>query len=448
VLPADEPVLRADVLASLARALAYRGHRSDAAEVRDAAIAEARASGDQRVLARALSMAHAAPYGRSDEELLAWLAEARTLAERSGDEDLAMEAAMWRVVALTRSGEPRAARAELTELERTADAAGRPFALHVAAQFDSALALAEGRLAAAEEAAEVARARGETLRGGGVQGAYGIQMFGVRREQGRVRELAQVARVLARGGAPGAWREGLVALLAEAGLVEEARAELERLRVAGREPGGIAVGVAGLVYLAEAAILLGDVDAAEALLPELESHEGEVLMVGQLVACQGSADRLIGALEAVCGRLDEAVGHLERGLAADIAAGYRTWAGWGAQGLADALGRRSGPGDAERAAQLAEQARRLADALGLRALADRVAVPAAAPEAPPDDLSPREVTVLRLIASGRSNRAIAQELVISEHTVANHVRNILRKTGSANRTEAGDYAHRKGLVDS
>jgi DNA-binding NarL/FixJ family response regulator len=76
----------------------------------------------------------------------------------------------------------------------------------------------------------------------------------------------------------------------------------------------------------------------------------------------------------------------------------------------------------------------------------RLRPPALAP--PPDDLSPREVTVLRLIASGRSNRAIAEQLLISEHTVANHVRSILRKTGSANRTEAGHYAHRQGLVDS
>ena len=60
----------------------------------------------------------------------------------------------------------------------------------------------------------------------------------------------------------------------------------------------------------------------------------------------------------------------------------------------------------------------------------------ASPGATPDDLSPREITVLRLIAVGGSNRQIGEQLVISEHTVANHVRSILRKTGCANRTEA------------
>ena len=65
---------------------------------------------------------------------------------------------------------------------------------------------------------------------------------------------------------------------------------------------------------------------------------------------------------------------------------------------------------------------------------------------PPDGLSHREVQVLGLIAEGLSNREIGTTLFISEHTAANHVRSILRKTGCANRTEAASYAHRQDLV--
>jgi DNA-binding NarL/FixJ family response regulator len=61
-------------------------------------------------------------------------------------------------------------------------------------------------------------------------------------------------------------------------------------------------------------------------------------------------------------------------------------------------------------------------------------------------LTPREIEVLRLIAEGRSNQEIAQELVISINTVTNHVKNILGKTGTANRTEAAGFAHRQGLT--
>jgi DNA-binding NarL/FixJ family response regulator len=65
--------------------------------------------------------------------------------------------------------------------------------------------------------------------------------------------------------------------------------------------------------------------------------------------------------------------------------------------------------------------------------------------APPSGLSAREVEVLRLIAAGKSNPQIADELVISLNTVQRHVSNILAKTGLANRAEAASFATRHGL---
>jgi pimeloyl-ACP methyl ester carboxylesterase len=71
---------------------------------------------------------------------------------------------------------------------------------------------------------------------------------------------------------------------------------------------------------------------------------------------------------------------------------------------------------------------------------------AAGNNSPPDDLSPRELEVLRLIAAGASNQQIADELVISVNTVVRHVGNILTKTGLSNRTAAAAYAHQHGLA--
>jgi DNA-binding NarL/FixJ family response regulator len=68
------------------------------------------------------------------------------------------------------------------------------------------------------------------------------------------------------------------------------------------------------------------------------------------------------------------------------------------------------------------------------------------PRAFPDGLSPREVEILRLVAGGLSNRQIGERLSISEHTAANHLRSILRKTGCGNRTQAAAYAFREGLA--
>jgi DNA-binding CsgD family transcriptional regulator/tetratricopeptide (TPR) repeat protein len=61
-------------------------------------------------------------------------------------------------------------------------------------------------------------------------------------------------------------------------------------------------------------------------------------------------------------------------------------------------------------------------------------------------LSGRELEVLRLLASGRTNRAIAAELVVSEHTVARHVQNIFRKLGVSSRTAATAFAFEHDLV--
>ena len=68
-------------------------------------------------------------------------------------------------------------------------------------------------------------------------------------------------------------------------------------------------------------------------------------------------------------------------------------------------------------------------------------VPAAA-----GGLTAREREVLGLVASGKSNRAIAADLVISEKTVARHVSNIFAKLGVSSRSAATAYAYEHDLV--
>jgi DNA-binding NarL/FixJ family response regulator len=136
--------------------------------------------------------------------------------------------------------------------------------------------------------------------------------------------------------------------------------------------------------------------------------------------------------------------------------GARTWLAHTAYEYARML-IESGQEDGERTALMLHRAAELASSIGATALAARVAAlrrsqPAAAERAGaapplPDELSAREAQVLRLIARGLSNRDIGADLFISEHTAANHVRSILRKTGCANRTEAASYAHAHALVD-
>lgn len=67
--------------------------------------------------------------------------------------------------------------------------------------------------------------------------------------------------------------------------------------------------------------------------------------------------------------------------------------------------------------------------------------------APHEDLTPRELEVLALLADGLPNREIAGRLFVTERTVKFHVGSILAKLGAANRTEAARIAARRGLVE-
>lgn len=68
-------------------------------------------------------------------------------------------------------------------------------------------------------------------------------------------------------------------------------------------------------------------------------------------------------------------------------------------------------------------------------------------QGPPDELTPREIEVLGLIALGHTNPEIAEELVLSVRTIETHRANIQRKTGHSTRAELVAYAHEHGLVD-
>jgi NarL family two-component system response regulator LiaR len=65
---------------------------------------------------------------------------------------------------------------------------------------------------------------------------------------------------------------------------------------------------------------------------------------------------------------------------------------------------------------------------------------------PFSELTNREMDVLRQIAAGKSNHAIAEALVISEKTVKSHITNILNKLQLTDRTQAAVYTWQEGIV--
>jgi DNA-binding CsgD family transcriptional regulator len=201
---------------------------------------------------------------------------------------------------------------------------------------------------------------------------------------------------------------------------------------------------AGLALLA---VLKGDQPAAEELYDYLLEQRGT------MVWTLSSIDRLLGLLSQTMNESEQATAHFDDALAFCRKAGYRPELAWTCRDYAALLLPLGGQGGRERAASLLDEGLLIADELGMVPLMDKVAAlqeqigsESTSVTSRPDGLTVREVEVLRQIALGKTNRQVADELVISLNTVARHLGNIFNKTNVTNRTQATNYAIRHGLV--
>ena len=167
-----------------------------------------------------------------------------------------------------------------------------------------------------------------------------------------------------------------------------------------------------------------------------------------------SIDRVRGLPSSEMGEPEQAIAHFEDVLTLTRRAGYRPETAWLCCEYPDVVLRRAVPGDGPKAASLLEESLGIAQELGMVPLTRRIEAcrarlesqPGATSATYPDGLTQREVEVLRLLAHGRSNSQISQELVVAEGTTPRHVANIYEKIGAANRAEPTRYALREGLV--
>ncbi|WP_448811166.1 helix-turn-helix transcriptional regulator [Agromyces bauzanensis] len=458
-LPTDEgDPLYIEALASLARATAFTGAVDEAERLGDRAVDLARAHGDPKVLAAALRTTTTMTLRpRGVAERLDRTAELLRLT-RSPDDEWFGVAALHRAANCYLVGD----RLGMDESERDLVAMSRQWGRHWEYWVECVRfvrALIAGRLDDADAACRRVQRDEGVFRSDANASANALQSYLVRRESGR---LEQVRHLIRGDESPtDSWAPGLLAIATELGLEGLARRTLGwLLEHSGPEQADSSDWPARLAFMTEAATWLEDADAARRLHPWLSEYAGLNLMSGFFVAPFGPADCYLGELESLIG----IAAPLERFRAAlDLA--ERTGAPLHvARTLAATAAhlRRVEPGSAE-ASALAERARAIAEPAGLvRVLrmlggiggeAGEVGAgievgggTAASAHEPSDVLTAREREVIGLIAEGRSNRDIAARLVISEHTVANHVRSILMKIGAENRTQAAMFARERGLV--
>lgn len=458
-LPQTDSALRARVLSSSALALLWTGHLQQAAESAQQAVDIARRVGEPSARAWSLRSKLLNPWQPGEtEQRLMFATEMLQLAQEIKDGELICLAHYWRLHALLEIGDTQAWDADMDTYDRLAKALQQPHFMRNTKGFQAMRALIQGHFAESEALAQQAMIIGQHMQAGDTSGTFGIQMFTIRREQGRLQELEPVVRhFVQQHGVASTWRPGLALIYSELGRQREARREFEHLAqhdFADLPRDGLWLSC--MTYLAEICTFLGDAARAAMLYPLLLPYAGRCIVVGGQVACYGAASRYLGMLAATMAHWQEAAQHFEAALAMNANMGARPWLAHTQHDYAAMLMARNQLGDAERATALLQEALTTARELGMRALEARIVTrtnpatmsPPPAPLMDLDDLSPREIEVLRLMAAGKSNQEIAEALFISRNTVSTHVRNILTKTGSANRTEAAAYAMRHGLSGS
>jgi len=232
-------------------------------------------------------------------------------------------------------------------------------------------ALYEGRFEQAETLALETLALGQRMKVQNAEGAFGVQMFTLRRQQGRLKELEPAVRLFAGQGST-AWRPGLTLVYSELGLRDEARAEFEQLSTGGF--GGLehdALWTGCMAYLAEVSDFLCDAARAEILYALLAPWDGKLVVVGGGTVCLGAVARYLGLLAATQGDFARAQEHYEAAVSMNKQSGGRPWCAHSEYDYARLLLQQGGAKVRRRAADLLTSAQQTAEQLGMARLLEQ-----------------------------------------------------------------------------
>jgi hypothetical protein len=207
-----------------------------------------------------------------------------------------------------------------------------------------------------------------------VDGLYSLQMFSIRREQGRLPELAPVIRLLvAQGVASTAWLPGLALIYSELDMRVEAQqtfAELVASNFATLSQD--AMWITSMTYLAEVCAYLEDKEQAAVLYELLLPYNGRTIVVGFLTCCYGAAARYLGILATTMQHWSDAERHFIDALEMNSRMKAHPWLAHTQYQYALMLLARNEKDDKNKAISLLNEASATAQKLGMKALAEKI----------------------------------------------------------------------------
>jgi tetratricopeptide (TPR) repeat protein len=374
-LPEEDTDLRVRLLARLAGGpLRDTLPREPREAMSQEALEMARRLGDPATLAYALDGRHCANMGPEVVELrLAIANELITVAEAVGDRERAYEGHDYLFHALLESGDLPAAHHEYEALTQLAHELRQPAQLWFAAVNSAKLALFEGRFGDAENAIQEAVEPGRLTESANMQMAFDLQMYALRREQGRLGEVVDaVERAVDRYSAYPVWQYVLSDVFAELGRRDEAREAFEVLAADGFPLYLEMQWLFSISLAPDVCRYLGDVERAATLYELLRPYAlHNATLPPEL--CRGSVSRDLGNLAATMSRREEAVQHFKEALEMNAKMGARPWLAHTQYDYGRMLLARDHPGDRGRAHELVAAAKALSDELGMHALAEKIA---------------------------------------------------------------------------
>jgi DNA-binding SARP family transcriptional activator len=369
-LPDEDSPLRVRLLARLAGG-PLRDSVADAQRRRSLglqALEMARRIGDPSTLAYALigyTNSHLSPD--DSFELIALAKELIDVAVEAGDIERVVEGHQAHFECAIELGDLASAHADLDAMTSLAEELRQPAQEWLVGAYQTFMALLEGRFEDAERLIGETRSLGARPQSWTAEATYGLQMYALRRDRGRLQEVESLVRRAAKENPTyPIWRCVLANMLAELGSTAEARAELDALAPDGF--GAIPFDeewVVSLCVLSETASRLGEQDHAVTLYALLLPYADRVAISYSEISL-GSVSRLLGILASTSGHYDDASRHFEDALATNERICARPALARAQEDYARLLLRRGEAGDAERAGSLLESARTAYRELGMR----------------------------------------------------------------------------------
>jgi tetratricopeptide (TPR) repeat protein len=234
-------------------------------------------------------------------------------------------------------------------------------------------AILSGEFAEAERLAGQALEAAREFRNEYADGVYGVQMFTIRREQGRLAEVAPILRrFIDENPRDAAWRPGMALIASDLGFHDAARKAFEDLAAGGFAFPVDAKRTLTLSYLAEVCTRLGDVERAERLYDFLLPYRDLAVIAPVATVCCGSAARYLGMLAGTMGDWAAAEEHLVAALAMDEQLQAWPWLAHTKHEFALVLIARGRTRDRGRAETLLGEAAASAERIGMPALQQKI----------------------------------------------------------------------------